>query len=165
MEKYTSHKIHKGTGNTASTGGGRTQGVSKFLQGRDSDDSILWVGYVVTFCVNGKEGRGETQVVPATDHGEAREAIWIQDMGDAGSGRRIRGSGNPVGEGLYRATAGGWRYVPHLRCVQGREGTKEGGAGWRRGGAKRRQKKIRDTLVASQEAKWRRRINGDMGMQ
>ena len=34
----------------------------------------------------------------------------------------------------------GWSYVPYLRCVQGREGTKEGGAGGRLGGAKRQQK-------------------------
>ena len=32
----------------------------------------------------------------------------------------------------------GWRYVPYLRCVQGRKGTREGITGGRRGGAKRR---------------------------
>ena len=34
----------------------------------------------------------------------------------------------------------GWRYVPYLRYVQGRQGMKEGGRGGRCGGAKRRWK-------------------------
>ena len=34
----------------------------------------------------------------------------------------------------------GWSYVPYFRCVKGIQGTKEGRAGGRRGGAKRQQK-------------------------
>ena len=33
-----------------------------------------------------------------------------------------------------------WRYVPYLRCVQGRQGMKERGEGGKCGGAKRQQK-------------------------
>ena len=47
--------------------------------------------------VNGKEDRGDTNGVPANDHGEESKAIRRWDMRDAGVGRRTRGSGNPVG--------------------------------------------------------------------
>ena len=36
------------------TGGGRYQGVGKFLQGDCAGDSIVWVGNVGSFGVNGK---------------------------------------------------------------------------------------------------------------
>ena len=49
------------TGDTASTGGGITQGVSNFLQGGGVYNSIVWVRDVGPFGVNGKEGRGYTQ--------------------------------------------------------------------------------------------------------
>ena len=42
---------------------------------------------------------------PATDHREASEAISRRDMGDAGGGRRMRGSRKPVGKDLHRETA------------------------------------------------------------
>ena len=58
------------------------------------------------FGVNGEEGRGDTHGVPVTDHGEASEAIRRRDMGDAGDGRRTRGSGNPVVNDIHRETAG-----------------------------------------------------------
>ena len=43
---------------TTSTGGGRSQGIGKFLQGSDASNSIVWVGNVDTFGFNGKEDRG-----------------------------------------------------------------------------------------------------------
>ena len=52
--------------------------------------------------VNGEEGRGNTHLVPATDHRGAIEAIRRREMGDAGGGRRTRGSGNSVVEDLRR---------------------------------------------------------------
>ena len=58
------------------------------------------------FGVNGKEGRGDTHGVPATDHGEASKAIRRREMGDARATRRTRGSSNPVGKDLHRETAG-----------------------------------------------------------
>ena len=107
MTEHNAHKVNLGeTGDTALAGGGRTQGVGNFLQGGGAGDSIVWVGDVSTFGVNGKEGRGDTHRVPTTDHGEAIEAIMRRDMGDAGDGKRTRGSGNTVGEDLHRETAG-----------------------------------------------------------
>ena len=49
------------------------------------------------FGVDGKEDRGDAQIIPMNDHGEEREAIRRWDMGDAGGRRNMRGSGNPVG--------------------------------------------------------------------
>ena len=82
---------------TTSTRGGRSQGVGKFLQGSGAGDSIVWVGNVGPFGVNGKEYRGDAHGVPADDHGEESEAISRWDMGDAGGRRHTIGSGNPVG--------------------------------------------------------------------
>ena len=59
-----------GARDTTPTGGGRSQGVGKFLQGGGTCDSIVWVGNVGPFGVNGKEGRGESHGVTANDHGE-----------------------------------------------------------------------------------------------
>ena len=100
---------------------------------------------MVPFVVNGEEDRWYTHRVPATDHGEAIEAVRRRNMGDAGGGRRTRGRGDTVVNDLHRVTSGnrgavGWRYVPYLRCVQGRQGTKEESTGGRRGGAKRRER-------------------------
>ena len=92
------------TGDTALTGGGRNQGVGKFLQGGGAVNSIVWVGDVGTFGGNGEEVRGDTHGVPATDPGEESEAIRRRDMGDAGGRRRTRGNMNPVRENLHRAT-------------------------------------------------------------
>ena len=120
------HRVGLGVaGGTASTGGGRTQGVVKFLQEGGAGDSILWVGYMGPFGVNGKEGREDTHRVPTTDHGEESEAIRRWDMGDAGDRRCTRGIGNSVGEDLSRATSGnrgalGGATSLILRCVQGR---------------------------------------------
>ena len=83
------------TGDTALTGGVRTKDVGNFLQGGDAGDSIAWVGDVGPFEVNGKEVRGHTHGVPATDHKEEREATMIRNMGDSGGGRRTRGSREP----------------------------------------------------------------------
>ena len=44
---------------TTLTGRGRSQGVGKFLQGGGEGDSIVWVGNVGPFRVNGKEDRGD----------------------------------------------------------------------------------------------------------
>ena len=49
-------------------GRGRTQYVRNFLQGSDAGDSSVWVKDVGPLGVNGKEGRGDTRGVPATDH-------------------------------------------------------------------------------------------------
>ena len=56
------------TGGTASTGGGITQGVGIVIQVGGAGDYIVWVGDVGPFGVNGKEGRGDTHGVPATNH-------------------------------------------------------------------------------------------------
>ena len=88
------------------TGGSRTQGVRNFLNGGGAGNYIVWVGDVGHLGVNGEEGRGGTHGVPATDNGEASEAIRRRYMGDAGGGRRTRGSGNPVGKDLHKRTAG-----------------------------------------------------------
>ena len=93
-------------GGTASEVGRRTQGVRNFLQGGGAGNSIVWVGDVGPFAVNGKKGRGGTHGVPATDHREEIEETRIQNMGDAGDRRRTTGSQNPVGKDLHKATAG-----------------------------------------------------------
>ena len=69
---------------TTSTGGGRSQGVGKFLQGGGAGDYIVWVGYVGPFGVNGEEYIGDAHGVPASDNREESEAIMRWDMGDAG---------------------------------------------------------------------------------
>ena len=94
------------TGDTALTGGDRTQGVGNFLQGSGAGNSIVWVGDVCPFGINGKEGRGDTKKVSATDHGEESKVISRWDMGDARGGKCTRGSRNPVGEDLHRSTSG-----------------------------------------------------------
>ena len=55
---------------TTLTGGVRSQGVDKFLQGGGAGNSIVWVVNVGRFGINGKEDRGEAHGVPANDHGE-----------------------------------------------------------------------------------------------
>ena len=94
------------TGNTASTGGGITQGVRNFIQGRGVGDSTVWVEDVGPFGNIGEEGGRDTHWVPSADHGEASEAVKRRDMGDAWGGRRTAGSGNSVGEDLHRDTVG-----------------------------------------------------------
>ena len=87
-------------------GGGRTQGVGKFLQGGNAGDCIVWVRYVGPLGVNDEEGRRDTHGVPADDHREASDVVKRWDMGYARGGSRTRGSGNAVGEDLHRATTG-----------------------------------------------------------
>ena len=91
---------------TTSTGGGRYQGVGKFIQGSGAVDSIVWVGNVGPFGVNRKYDKGDAHGVPTNDHGEESKEIRIWYMGDAVVRRHTRGSGNPVGKDLHRATAG-----------------------------------------------------------
>ena len=43
-----------GARDTTPTGGGRSQGVGKFLKGGGTCDSIVWVRNVGPFGVNGK---------------------------------------------------------------------------------------------------------------
>ena len=69
---------------TNSTGGGRSQGVGKFLQGSGAGGSIVWVVNVGPFGVNGKEDSGNAHGVPANNHGEESGSIRRWDMGDAG---------------------------------------------------------------------------------
>ena len=76
---------------------GISQGVGKFLQGGGAGDSIVCVGNVVPFGVNGKEDRGDAHGVPENDHGEESEEIIRWEMRDAGRRRHTRGSGKPVG--------------------------------------------------------------------
>ena len=57
-------------GDTTLAVGGRYQGVGKFLQVGGAGDSIVWVGYVGPFGVNGEEERGDTHGVPYNDNGE-----------------------------------------------------------------------------------------------
>ena len=96
-EKHYARKVGLGEARyTPLIGGGRYQGIEKFLQGGGAGDSIVWVRKVVTFGVNGKEDIGDANGVPENDHGEESEAIRIPDMGDALGRRHTRGRGNPV---------------------------------------------------------------------
>ena len=100
--EHNARKVGLGeTRENALTGGGRTRGVENFLQGGGAGNSIIWVRDVGPFGVNDEEGRRYTHGVPATDTGEASEAIRIQDMGDAGDRSRIRGSGNAVSKNQH----------------------------------------------------------------
>ena len=83
--------------NTNLTGGGRPQGVGKFLQGGNAGDSIVWVGNVGPFGVNGKEDRGDAHGVPENDHREVIKTVRRWDMGYARDRSHTRESGNPVG--------------------------------------------------------------------
>ena len=69
---------------STATGGGRSEGVSKFLQGSGAGDSIVWVRNVRPFGVNEKEDRGDTHIVPANDHRKKNEEIRRWEMGDSG---------------------------------------------------------------------------------
>ena len=106
-EEHHTRKVGFGeTGDTDSKGGGRSQGVVKFLQGGGAINSNVWVGDVVNFIVNGKEGIWDIHRVPVNDHRGEIEGRRRQDMGDARGRRRVRGIGNPFGEYLHRATSG-----------------------------------------------------------
>ena len=78
------------TGDTASMGGGRTQGVGNFLQDSGAGNSTVWIGYVVPFGGNGEEVRRDTHRVTATDHREAIDTVKRQDMGDSGGAEGVR---------------------------------------------------------------------------
>ena len=94
------HALKVGMGearDTTSAGGGRYRSVGKFLQGGDAGNSIVWVGNVGPFGVNGKENRGNAHGVPVNCHGEESKAIRRWDMVDAGFRSHTRGSRNPVG--------------------------------------------------------------------
>ena len=68
--KHHEHKVGLGDfRDTTLTGGGRSQGVGKFLQGGGAGNSILWVKNVGPFSVNGTEDRGDAYGVPANDNG------------------------------------------------------------------------------------------------
>ena len=70
-KKYHAHKLGLGEARgTTLMGGGRSQGVGKFLQGGVAGNSIVWVGNVGHFGINGKEDKGEKHEVPENDHGE-----------------------------------------------------------------------------------------------
>ena len=133
-------------GDITSTGEGRTKGFGDFLQGGGAGYSIVWVGDMGSFGVNGEEGRGNTHGVPATDHREAIEVIRGQDMGEAMGGRRSRGSRKPVGEDLHIETAGNRvAVVVATSLILGvckgykvqRKGAKEGGVVTPRGNRER----------------------------
>ena len=75
-EKHHARKVGLGEArDTTLTGGGRSQGVGKFLQGGGAGDSIVWVGNMGPFGFNGKEDRGDAHGVTANDHGEERNTI------------------------------------------------------------------------------------------
>ena len=111
---------------TNSTGGGRKQVVVKFPQGNGAGNSIVWVGNMGPFGVNGKEDRGEEHGVPANDHREESKAIMRWNMVDDG-GRRHTRQREPSLIGFTQSNGrqpwiNGWRYVTYLRYVQGRYG-------------------------------------------
>ena len=95
--KHHAHKFGMGEARyTTLTGGVRSQGVRKFLQGGGTQNYIVWIGNVGPFGVNGKENRWDAHLVPVNNHGEDSEVIRRWDMGDAGGRRHTRGSRNPV---------------------------------------------------------------------
>ena len=111
LAEHHARKVGLGeNGDTALTGGVRTQVVGKFLQGGVAGDYNVWVGDVGPFGVNVEEGRGETHGVPVTDYGEESEAIRRRNMGDAGDRSHTRGSRNPVGKDVPITTVGN-RYI------------------------------------------------------
>ena len=98
MAKHNVRKVGLGEARgTTSTGGSRYQGVGKFLQVSGAGDSIVWVGNVGPFRVNGKEDRGDAHRVSPNDHGEESKEIRRWYMGDIRVRRHTRGSGNLVG--------------------------------------------------------------------
>ena len=82
---------------TTFTGGGRKKVAGKFLQGGGAGNSIVWVGNVGPFGVNGKEDRGDARGVPVNDHREESEAIMRSDIGDDRGRRHMRGITNSFG--------------------------------------------------------------------
>ena len=82
---------------TTLTVGGRSQGASKFLQGGDAGDSIVWVINVGPFGFNSKEDRGDAHGVTENDHREEIKTIRRWDMGYAKDRSHTKESGNPVG--------------------------------------------------------------------
>ena len=70
LEKHHARKVGLGEArDTTLTGGGGSQGVGKFLQGRGAFNSIVWVINVGPFGVNDKEDRGDAHGVPVNGHG------------------------------------------------------------------------------------------------
>ena len=95
--KHHVHKVGLGEARyTTLTGGGRSQGVRKFIQGSGAGDSIVWVVNVSPFGVNGKEDRGNAHRVSVNDHGKESKAITRWEMGDDRGIKHTRGRGNPV---------------------------------------------------------------------
>ena len=82
---------------TTLTGGGRSQVVSKFLQGGGAGYSIVCFINVGPFGVNGKEDRGDSHGGYENDHRKESKYIRRWDMGDSGGRRHMRGSRKPVG--------------------------------------------------------------------
>ena len=72
----------EGTGDTATTGRGRIQGVKNVQQGGGAGNTTIWVGDVGPFGGNGEEGGKDSHSVPLTDHGEGSAAVRGQDIGD-----------------------------------------------------------------------------------
>ena len=95
--KHHARKVGLGEArDTTFTGGGRSQGVGKFLQVGGAGDSIVWVRNVGPFGINGKEDIGNAHRVPTNDHGEESKAIMRWDMVESGGRRNTRGIGDPV---------------------------------------------------------------------
>ena len=96
-EKHHARKVSlREARDTTLTGEGRSQGVGKFLKGSGTGNSIVWVGNVGPFSVNGKEDRGDAHGVPDNVHGEESKVISIWDKGDAWGRIHTRGSRNSV---------------------------------------------------------------------
>ena len=59
-----------------------------------------------TFGGNGSEGRNNTHMFSATDHGEMSAAASRQDMGYDQGGSSAGSGGNAVGDDLHREMTG-----------------------------------------------------------
>ena len=97
-EKHHARKVGLGEArDTTLMGEVRSQGVGNFLQGGGAGDSIVWVGNVVPFGVNGKEDRADAHGVTVNYHWEESKNFRRWDMGDSRGIRHTRGRGNPAG--------------------------------------------------------------------
>ena len=115
---------------TTSTGGGRYQGVGKFIKGSGAGNSIVWVGNVGPFGVNGKEDRGDTHVVPANDRGKRANQLGDGTWGIPGA-EGIREAAGTQSDRIYieqwQTTVAQWVALRPLVEVCVRETGYEGG--------------------------------------
>ena len=117
---------------TTLTGGGRYQGVGKFLQGSGAGDFIVCVVDVGHFGINGEEDKGDAHGVTVNDHREESEKLGDGTWETLGEECIREAAGTQSARFYierYQATVAQWVALSLLFGVCAKESGYEGG-GW-----------------------------------